>query len=384
MPPIKVALIGLSANAATSWAAKAHLPYLLSVEGRAKYTIVALCNTTTTAAERAIAHFGLDPATTKAYGDPAALAADPDIELVVVSTRVDQHYSTVLPSLAVRKDAFVEWPLAENSQRAAELARVAAEKGSRTVVGLQAWFAPSIVALRELFAGGRRIGKVLSSEVRAAGGTLDRATLSPFLEYFADRDIGGNAFTIGLGHLFDYVQFVLGDVHDMQSRLQLQRPDVKIKDPASGAILGALKSNVPDLIHMTGTLPESDYVTNDATLHIRYRRGQPFKGEPPMVWAINGENGEIRFIARGGPTVNVTSKENAPVIEVHDFTTDEVEQINYNHGPRLDIELPARNVGSVYEAFAARGEIKYAGFDHAVKRHLQLDRMLLNYDESRF
>ncbi|KAK8128209.1 hypothetical protein PG984_009317 [Apiospora sp. TS-2023a] len=384
MSPIKVALIGLSANAATSWAAKAHLPYLLSAEGRAKYTIVALCNTTTTAAERAIAHFGLDPGTTKAYGDPAALAADPDIDLVVVSTRVDQHYSTVLPSLTAGKDAFVEWPLAENSQRAAELARVAAEKGSRTVVGLQSWFAPSIVALRDLLAGGRRIGKVLSSEVRAAGGTLDRATLPPFLEYFADRDIGGNAFTIGLGHLFDYVQFVLGDVHAMQSRLQLQRPDVKIKDPASGAILGTRKSNVPDLIYMTGTLPESDYVTNDATLHIRYRRGQPFKGEPPMVWTINGEKGEIRFIARGGPTVNVTSKENAPVIEVHDFATDEVERIDYDHGPRLDIELPARNVGSVYEAFAARGESKYAGFDHAVKRHSQLDRMLLDYDESRF
>lgn len=200
MPPIRIALIGLSANAATGWAAKAHLPYLLSAEGRASYTIVALCNTTTAAAERAIARFGLDPSTTKAYGDPAALAADPDVDLVVVSTRVDQHYATVLPSLEAGKDAFVEWPLAENAPRAAELARVAAERGSRTVVGLQAWFAPSIVALRELLADGRRIGKVLSSEVRAAGGTMDRATLPSFLEYFAHRDIGGNAFTIGFGH----------------------------------------------------------------------------------------------------------------------------------------------------------------------------------------
>lgn len=200
MSPIRVALIGLSANAATSWAAKAHLPYLLSAEGRAKYTIVALCNTTVAAAERAIAHFGLDPATTRAYEDPAALAADPDVELVVVATRVDQHYDTVLPSLAVGKDAFVEWSLAENSQRASKLARVAAERVSRTAVGLQAWFAPSIAALRELLADGRRIGKVLSSEVRAAGGTLDRATLPPFLKYFADRDVGRNIFTIGFGH----------------------------------------------------------------------------------------------------------------------------------------------------------------------------------------
>ncbi|KAK8079980.1 NAD(P)-binding protein [Apiospora hydei] len=362
MAPIRVALVGLSANAATGWAAKAHLPYLLSAEGRSKYTIVALCNTTVAAAERAIAHFGLDPATTRAYGDPAALAADPNVELVVVSTRVDQHYDAAMPSLQAGKDVFVEWPLAENAERAAELARVAA-KGSRTVVGLQAWFAPSIVALREILAGGgrSRIGKVLSSEVRAAGGTLDRATLPPFLKYFADRDIGGNPFTIGLGHMFDLVQFIL----------------------PPGEILETVKSNVPDLVHVTGVLLESNHVSNGATLSIRYRRGQPFKGEPPMVWTINGDKGEIRFTAHGGPVVNVTSKENAPVIEVHNFATDEVEQIEYDHGPRLDIGLPARNVGSVYEAFATQDESQYATFDHAVKRHSQLDKMLLDYDKSR-
>ncbi|KAK8042566.1 oxidoreductase family protein [Apiospora phragmitis] len=341
MAPIRVALVGLSANAAAGWAAKAHLPYLLSAEGRARYTIVVLCNTTTAAAERAI--------------------------LVVVSTRVDQHYNAVLPSLQAGKDAFVEWPLAENAGRAVELARVAAERGSRTVVGLQARFAPSIVALRGILAGGdsgrSRIGKVLSSEVHAAGGTMDRATLPPFMRYFAQRDIGGNPFTIGFGHLFDFVQFV--------------------KDTVSGEMLEAIKSNVPDLIHVTGALPESDHVSNGATLHLRYRRGQPFKDEPPIVWTINGEKGEIRFIAHGGPGVNVTSKENAPVIEVHDFATDEVEQIEYDHGPRCDIDLPARNVGSVYEAFAAQDKSHYATFDHAVKRHSQLDKMLLDYDKSR-
>lgn len=87
-------------------------------------------------------------------------------------------------------------------------------------------------------------------------------------------------------------------MHDIQPRLQLQRPDTKIKDPASGAILETAKSNVPDLIYATGVLPESDYASNGATLHIRYRRGQPFKGESPMVWTINGEKGEIRFTSR--------------------------------------------------------------------------------------
>lgn len=110
MAPIRTAIIGLSSNAVTSWAANAHLPYLLSPEGQAKYRIVALLNSSAASAKRAIETFGLD-ATTRAYGDPEALAADPDVEFVVCATRVDTHYPTVLPSVRAGKDVFVEWPL---------------------------------------------------------------------------------------------------------------------------------------------------------------------------------------------------------------------------------------------------------------------------------
>lgn len=82
MAPIRTAIIGLSPLAATSWAANAHLPYLLSPEGRENYDTVVLPNSSVASAQRAIETFGLD-ATTRAYGDPEALAANPDVELVV-------------------------------------------------------------------------------------------------------------------------------------------------------------------------------------------------------------------------------------------------------------------------------------------------------------
>lgn len=198
MAPIRTAIIGLSASATTSWGSRAHLPYLLSPAGRARFQIVALCNSSVDAARRAIAAYDL-PAGTRAYGSPEDLAADADVQFVVVSTRVDRHYDTALPSVRAGKDVYVEWPLAEDAARAGELAALAREGGARTVVGLQGWFAPLVVKLRELVGGGR-VGKVLSSDVRGFGGSMDRSVLPVGLRYFAERSVGGNFVSIGFGH----------------------------------------------------------------------------------------------------------------------------------------------------------------------------------------
>lgn len=199
MAPIRVALVGLSASAKTSWASKAHLPYLLSPLGRSKYQIVALQNSSVEAAQNAIAQYNL-PAETKAYGTAEDLAADKDIELVVVCTRVDVHHSNALPSAKAGKMLFVEWPLAQDVKHAKELVDAV---GERNVVGLQGRFAPPVVKIRDIIREGR-IGKVVSAELKAAGGTNDREILPTSLKYFTQRAIGGNTFTIGLGHSKSY------------------------------------------------------------------------------------------------------------------------------------------------------------------------------------
>jgi predicted dehydrogenase len=167
-PRIRLALIGLSSSSKSSWASTAHLPYLLSPAGQSKYQIVALLNSSAAAARKAIETYNL-PASTRAYGDPVALAADKEVDLVVNTTRVDKHYETVLDSVKAGKDVYVEWPLAQDAKHARELAE-------------------------------GRIGKVLSSEVRAFGGTSDREVLPGVLEYWTDRAIGGNFYTIAFAH----------------------------------------------------------------------------------------------------------------------------------------------------------------------------------------
>jgi predicted dehydrogenase len=141
--PIRVAFIGLSANAVTDWASRVHLPYFLSPVGRSKFQIVALCNSSKASAERSIKTFGL-PAGTRAYGSPEDLAADPDVQLVICATRADKHYETTMPSLKAGKDVLVEWPLAQNAAKAAEMAKTAKEFGSRTIVGLQVSLSPLV------------------------------------------------------------------------------------------------------------------------------------------------------------------------------------------------------------------------------------------------
>jgi predicted dehydrogenase len=48
------------------------------------------------------------PNDVKAYGDPAALAADPNINLIVVCTRVDIHASVIEPNLRAGKAVYIE------------------------------------------------------------------------------------------------------------------------------------------------------------------------------------------------------------------------------------------------------------------------------------
>jgi len=200
--PFRTALIGLSASAKTSWASAAHLPGLLTPAGRSKLPIVALLNSSAQAAQSAIKTYNL-PSATKAYGSPEDLANDPEVDLVICNTRVDKHFETILPSIKKGKDVFVEWPIAANEKDIETLVEETRKSGSRVAVGLQRRWAPSVAKLRDLLDNGlhgKELGKVLSSEVRAYGGTIDREILPEGLRYFTERKIGGNFIVIGNGH----------------------------------------------------------------------------------------------------------------------------------------------------------------------------------------
>ncbi|PSR99206.1 hypothetical protein BD289DRAFT_479587 [Coniella lustricola] len=407
MAIIRLGIIGLSCSAITSWASTAHLPYLLSPRGRSRFAIVALCNSSIDAAKAAIKAYNLDPTTTRAYGDPAALAADADVDLVICCTRVDTHYALSKPSVEAGKHVFIEWPLTHDVKlsrdlvaRAAEAAAAATDASAsknaplssppRTVVGLQGQLTPVVAKLRALVQGGT-LGKVLSSEVRAFGGTMDREKVKDGLGYFGDSKIGGNVFMIGFAHLFDYVQSVLGEATDIKSHLQLQRPEMKLTN-ASGTVTGSLRSDVPDLIAVTASLTPSRAVQQGATLQVRFRRGQPFKGEPALAWWVNCEHGEIRLLSPAGTGLHADAYARPVTIDVHRFGHEEASKageeavVSKEEWTWLDwqednqLPLVARSVAQVYDEFyehvVGGKERSYPDFGDALRRHEQLASML--------
>ncbi|EPE05174.1 oxidoreductase family protein [Ophiostoma piceae UAMH 11346] len=415
----KVAIVGLSARGATGWGSNAHLPYLLSERGRQNFTIVALLNSSDSAARGAIAQFEL-AATVKPYGDAQTFADDVlakkiDVDLVVVSTRVDVHYPAIQPLLKTAANAgkkadglkvLVEWPLTSNVDDARELTGLAASAGIKTAVALQGRFAPWYRAIRDVILAGK-IGRVLSSEASGYGGSLSRTSIPEALAYFVDRSFGGNLHTIGLGHLIDTIQATIGELDPARTTAltQLQRPDVHVRRATadgSSETVEIKKANVPDLIAVLGRLSPlavpgakapSPYLDGSATLSVRLRRGEPFLGQPAYVWTINGEKGEIRLVAESGPSTqafgggNNNTGPSAINVEVHDFETNKVTTVpwEWQDWQSALTSVPARNIGSVYEALLAHGDAdpahEHATFADALARQEQLESYLKDFEE---
>ncbi|KAL6355328.1 hypothetical protein LRP88_10914 [Fusarium phalaenopsidis] len=350
MAPIRLGIIGLSARPG-SWAAAAHLPYLLSSHGKAHYRIVALCNSSTESAHSAIKTLGL-PSDIRAYGNPSDLAQDTNVDLVVCSTRVDRHYATIEPSILAGK----------------------AVQSIRSVVGLQGPATASISAARQLLEDGL-LGKVLSSEVKACGGTGSHDTIPESLRYFTQMAVGGNAITIGFGHLWEFLQTALGDVYDIRSRLQLQRPKVRLASKM-GAVIETVESDVPDLVSVTALLRPSQYVESGATVVMTFQKGEPFPGDPCLTWTISGEKGELKFTAQGGTTPRTMASGDVKIV-LHDFSTGEISDIPWAWEPwRQELPAAARGVAGIYEAYARGDSTGYCDFEHGLKRHEQLENVL--------
>jgi predicted dehydrogenase len=196
MAPIRIGLIGLTATPG-AWANSAHLPYLSQ---SSKYKIVALANSSVASAEAAMKEHKL-PSNVKAYGSPTDIAADPDVDMVVVSVNVAKHYELIKPALEAGKMAYVEWPLGNDTAEAEELTELAKKKNVKTLVGLQGRQSNIIRTLKGIVEGGK-LGKVLSSTVVAESGVFDTEVPVKY-KYFTDSRVGGNNFTIVFGHCKD-------------------------------------------------------------------------------------------------------------------------------------------------------------------------------------
>lgn len=186
--------------------------------------------------------------------------------------------------------------------------------------------------------------------------------------------------------MFDYVQAVIGEAAGLRSQLQLQRPEMKLRDTSTNKIVRTVTSDVPDLITVTGSLSGSAVAQDGASLLVRFRRGQQFKGEPALRWHINCEKGEIRLTAPSGTSLHANSYSDPVTIEVHDFHTDEVRNVEWEWPAcqeEIDLPIVGRSVAKLYEAFHAEtvegAQRTYPNFSDAIERHEQLATVLASW-----
>ena len=125
------------------WAATAHIP---AVRALANYEIRALSAHSAESARAAGEVFGVSAV----FADPEQLVSQPGIDVVAVTVKVPHHRALVSAALAAGKAVYCEWPLGRDLDDAQAMAKLAAEQGVRTVVGLQARQAPAIQFVQAL------------------------------------------------------------------------------------------------------------------------------------------------------------------------------------------------------------------------------------------
>ncbi|XTI83100.1 NAD(P)-binding protein [Cenococcum geophilum] len=375
MATIRIGLIGLSANAISSWAEKAHLPYLQSDP---RYEITALCNTSVSSAEKAINHFNL-PASTKAYDSVATLAADPDVDLVVVSVRVQNHYEAVKPALLAGKGVFCEWPFSVNATEAQELAALAKEKGVKTMVGVQGRASPVVVKLKELVNSGA-IGEVVSTDVAASLGPRMEAWTEN-ASFVLDINSGGTPLNIRFGHFLDPFCHVLGEFESHHSLLATNGKEVKVYDVPLTDLARAAED--PQKPYRVAQRTSSDEILlhgrleGGAVASLHFRTGPPEPDGMGLRWLITGTQGSIE-ISHPQSVAFLQFVDTKIRVRKHGGDVEEV-------GVEWDREGAfkaygeitfAANTGRLYKAWADGDTRFIMDFERAVKRHELIDDMI--------
>ena len=100
--PLQVGIIGASAE--SGWARESHVPAVRTLSGLALGAVV---TTSQASADEAAAAFGARIS----YATPAALFADPEIDIVTVAVKVPDHHDLVLGALKAGKHVYCDWPL---------------------------------------------------------------------------------------------------------------------------------------------------------------------------------------------------------------------------------------------------------------------------------
>lgn len=274
--PIGVGVIGASVRN-PGWAMTAHIP---AIKALPDFELRAVSTSNRASADAAAKDLNVP-----AYDNPDQLVAHPGVDLVVVAVKVAYHHALTAAALDAGKMVFAEWPLARTLDEAEDLVFRSAKAGARTVVGLQARFAPAVEHARSLIAQGY-IGKVLATNLMGTGMIWgDRIPRS--FAYVLDANQGAGVLPVPMMHALEALTFVLGDFSTIDSAAAVCRSTVLAIEDGN-----AFTATAFDHLAIAGSL-QSGAIASVLV------RGAPSRGDN-LRWEINGTDGDLVMTADNG------------------------------------------------------------------------------------
>ncbi len=350
MRKIGVGVIGAGLG---GWAALGHVPALAALP---EYELRAVSTSREESARAAARQFGV-PA---AYGHHAGLISDPGVDLVVVAVKVTHHRELVEAALEAGKMVYGEWPLGNGLDEAAGLARRARAAGVRTVIGLQARFAPQVRYARDLIEQGY-LGRVMATTLVGSGLAWGPVTDRSHAYWYDDAN-GATTLTVPTLHALEAVHHVLGEFAAVSANLVNGRTGAVVAEDGS-----VIPVTAPDQVSLIGTLH------GGAAASVHYRGGLS-RGDN-LRWEINGTEGDLVLTSSQG-NLQVADL----VLEGGRADDDGVAGLDVPAGYHADLPVPvtgpAHNVAQLYARFARDlrdGTGVVPGFDHALTRHRLID-----------
>ena len=181
--------------------------HLLTLQDHAQAELAAAGNLRPESLQRLAAEFRIP----KTYTDFAAMAADRDIDAVVIALPNFLHAPVTIQMLEAGKHVLCEKPMAMSVAEGERMISAARQSGSKLMIGHMWRFDREIVWLRNLVASGKlgRIFKVKSHEVLIYDLYGEDP---PTNSWLVDRSLAGGGALTDMGiHSFDTLRFVLGN-----------------------------------------------------------------------------------------------------------------------------------------------------------------------------
>lgn len=354
---IRLGILGASANP-FAWASAAHVPALRSLP---EYELVAVASRNQDNAEAAAAKHGIP----RAYGNYHEMLAQPDLDMIIVSTSSEHHHRFVMPAIAAGKHVFCEWPFGTSMAQALEMRDAARAKGVRTLVGLQNRCAPIVAYVRDLIAQGY-VGTLWSVNFdRANDQTARMAVSQDYVDFLEQANAG---LRIMGGHALDTLAAYVGEFADLQAYMEIGMKEIRLE---SGEVVPMTHK---DHILVNGRLD------NGAVASIMMKQNSPtYK---PFHLEISGSSGALVITTEGDldPSERHPGVPNDYLIYGTPKLGGAFEPLsippNYRTVPGETPDSQPLNVAHMFQDFAGALFEDRPGpldFDHGVMRHRQLE-----------